>query len=114
MQSHYLASVTQNPISVHKEMEDNGEKVLHHRIANISNLVAALNDALMDLERAALPLLNDDFDFYSEVRRFETCLIKGALRLSGGSQVKAAKLLKLKTTTLNAKIRTLKLSPTGL
>jgi DNA-binding NtrC family response regulator len=114
MQSQHLTSVAQNPISVSGDMEPGSEKVLHHRIADISNLIASLNDALMDLERTALPPLNDDFDFYSEVRRFETGLIKGALKLTGGSQVKAAKLLKLKTTTLNAKIRTLKLSPRGI
>ena len=71
--------------------------------------MASLNAAVEDLESTALPVLADEFDFYSEVQRFEMRLIKGALRQTGGSQVKAAKLLKLKATTLNNKIKTLNL-----
>jgi DNA-binding NtrC family response regulator len=44
-------------------------------------------------------------DFYDEVRRFEILLIERALWHSGGSQVRAASLLGLKTTTLNSKIK---------
>ena len=53
------------------------------------------------------PLPNTDFevDFYSEVRRFEIFLIRNALRLTKGSQVKAARLLKMPETTLNSKLK---------
>jgi DNA-binding NtrC family response regulator len=44
-------------------------------------------------------------DFYAEVTRFETDLIKLALAQSHGNQSKAARLLGLKPTTLNAKIK---------
>jgi DNA-binding NtrC family response regulator len=44
-------------------------------------------------------------DFYDEVRRFEILLIERALWHSSGSQVRAASLLGLKTTTLNSKIK---------
>jgi Fis family transcriptional regulator len=44
-------------------------------------------------------------DLYSEVERFETGLIKLALEHTGGNQAKAAKLLHLKPTTLNSKIK---------
>jgi len=57
------------------------------------------------LEGFELPPLSENFDFYGEVRRFETLLIKKALRLTGGSQIKAAKLLNLNATTLNAKVK---------
>jgi DNA-binding protein Fis len=44
-------------------------------------------------------------DLYGEVERFETGLIKLALEHTGGNQAKAAKLLHLKPTTLNSKIK---------
>jgi DNA-binding NtrC family response regulator len=44
-------------------------------------------------------------DFYEEVRRFEIDLIKRALLQTGGHQGRAARLLHLKITTLNSKIK---------
>lgn len=44
-------------------------------------------------------------DFFEEVRAFETRLIRAALFWSGGNQAEAARLLKLKPTTLHNKIK---------
>lgn len=44
-------------------------------------------------------------DFYDEVRRFEIDLIQRALVFTSGSQVRAARLLNMKVTTLNSKIK---------
>ena len=44
-------------------------------------------------------------DFYSEVEKFETDLIKLALKQTGGNQARASKLLHIKPTTLNSKIK---------
>jgi DNA-binding NtrC family response regulator len=44
-------------------------------------------------------------DFYDEVSRFEIDLIKRALFQTGGHQGRAARLLNLKVTTLNSKIK---------
>ena len=44
-------------------------------------------------------------DFYDEVQRFETHLIRMALAETGGNQARAAKLLGIKATTLNSKIK---------
>ena len=44
-------------------------------------------------------------DFYEEVKRFEVDLIQRALSFTGGNQVRAARLLKMKVTTLNSKIK---------
>ena len=49
-------------------------------------------------------------DFYSEVQRFEVFLITNALRQTRGSQIKAARLLKLNNTTLNTKVKTLRIN----
>lgn len=43
--------------------------------------------------------------FYDEVERFEKELIMRALELTGGHQVRAARLLGLKVTTLNSKVK---------
>ena len=53
----------------------------------------------------AAPDVGRGVDFYDEVRRFEILLIERALQHTGGSQVRAASLLGLKTTTLNSKIK---------
>src|SRR5215203_3342603 len=47
--------------------------------------------------------------FYDEVQRFETHLIKMALAETGGNQAKAARLLGIKATTLNSKIKLFKI-----
>jgi DNA-binding protein Fis len=49
--------------------------------------------------------LSEGIDFYREVERFETGLIKLALDYTGGHQARAAHLLRIKPTTLNSKIK---------
>ncbi len=47
----------------------------------------------------------EGIDFYSEVERFESGLIRLALDQTGGHQARAAQLLHIKPTTLNSKIK---------
>jgi DNA-binding NtrC family response regulator len=49
--------------------------------------------------------LSEGIDFYNEVQRFETGLIRLALDQTRGHQAQAARLLKIKPTTLNSKIK---------
>lgn len=49
--------------------------------------------------------LSEGIDFYREVERFETGLIRLALDQTGGHQARAARLLRIKPTTLNSKIK---------
>lgn len=49
--------------------------------------------------------LASGIDFYGEVQRFETALIKLALEQTEGNQARAARLLGLRATTLNSKIK---------
>jgi DNA-binding NtrC family response regulator len=49
--------------------------------------------------------LSEGIDFYDEVQRFETGLIRLALDQTRGHQAKAARLLHIKPTTLNSKIK---------
>ena len=49
--------------------------------------------------------LASGIDFYGEVQRFETALIKLALEHAAGNQAQAARSLGLRATTLNSKIK---------
>jgi len=49
--------------------------------------------------------IQSGIDFYDEVQRFETHLIMMALAETGGNQARASKLLGIKPTTLNSKIK---------
>jgi DNA-binding protein Fis len=51
------------------------------------------------------PDFGQDVDFYDLVRRFESNLIRRALNHSEGVQSRAARLLNIKPTTLNNKIK---------
>jgi transcriptional regulator with GAF, ATPase, and Fis domain len=51
--------------------------------------------------------LAEGIDFYKEVERFEIELIRLALERTNGCQAKAARLLQIKPTTLNSKIKLL-------
>jgi len=59
---------------------------------------------------AQTPDIENGIDFYDEVSRFEIDLIKRALIQTGGHQRRAARLLNLKVTTLNSKIKHYNLS----
>jgi DNA-binding NtrC family response regulator len=53
--------------------------------------------------------INDGVDFYDEVTEFEIGLIRRALTHTRGHQGRAARLLNLKVTTLNSKIKQYKI-----
>lgn len=57
------------------------------------------------LKARQIPNLKQGIDFYAEVERFEITLIQFALVQARGSQRHAARLLGLKPTTLNSKIK---------
>lgn len=78
----------------------------------------AFDSRLSSLRDVAIELLNavealktsktgadKKLNLYEEVKRFETDLIHAALVRTGGNQSRAARLLGVKHTTLNAKIK---------
>ena len=108
MQNGYSISIPPEPPAVRLHRYKDAEE-LHTKLATMRDLIASLQAELENLQTINLPVMDDDFDFYREVERYERKLIQNALRRCGGSQVKAAGLLKMKPTTLNSKMKVLKL-----
>ena len=78
---------------------------LHDGIDSLNRLVAQLAAAVDQIEQPSVPPIENGLDFYAEVRKFEMMLINRALKFTGGAQNKAARILKMKHSTLNAKIK---------
>ena len=57
------------------------------------------------LEKSEIEIPVEGLDFYKTTKRFEINLIIQALQITKGHQTKAAKLLKLNVSTLNAIIK---------
>ena len=53
--------------------------------------------------------ISEGIDFFNELKQFEISLIKLALAQTSGHQARAAKLLNIKPTTLNTKIKQYKI-----
>ena len=90
---------------------------LERRVQQLTLLAKALASEIETLQRELrgldpkLEFDNDGIDFYDEVQRYEIELIKTALNKCGGNQTQAARLLRMKSTTLNAKMKHYGLNP---
>ncbi len=82
-------------------------------VATVRDLAMRLLSEVQCINEGSSLSLENGFDFYTEVSRFEIDLIKRALLQTGGHQVRAAKLLNLKVTTLNSKIKHYNISLAG-
>lgn len=86
---------------------------LEHRVQQLTVLAKALASEIEALQiqistdhaYRQIDFDNDGIDFYDEIERYEIELIKTALNKCGGKQSQAARLLRLKSTTLNAKMK---------
>ena len=76
-------------------------------LKSICDLLAREVNVLSNVitENPAISNVENKISLAHEVERFELNLIKNALACSNGNQTKAANLLGLKLTTLNAKIK---------
>ena len=83
---------------------------VYTQIESLYALFDALTDVLENLSHFRRRPVATGLDFYQEVRRFERALIEESLRATGGRQVESAKLLNLKPTTLNNKIKVYKIN----
>ena len=80
------------------------EATIDSRLDALKNVALTLLDAVDSL-RTAQPSREQSLRLQDEVQRFETDLIRTALERTGGNQARAARLLGVKHTTLNAKIK---------
>ena len=93
---------------------------LEHRVEQLTLLAKALASEIETLQAELTsdsnrnrPVVvdNEGIDFYREVEQYEIELIKSALSYCGGNQTQAARLLRMKSTTLNAKMKHYGLNP---
>jgi transcriptional regulator with GAF, ATPase, and Fis domain len=84
---------------------DNAPQSSQHKIASVKQLAIRLLREVQSLREVEVQSLDAGVDFYAEVSRFEIDLIKCALLQTAGHQRQAARLLNLKVTTLNSKIK---------
>jgi len=98
----------------------NTDSELERRVQQLTLLAKALASEIEALQRELsddrgrdrqIDFDNDGIDFYDVVERYEIELIKSALDKCGGNQSQAARLLRLKSTTLNAKMKHYGLNP---
>jgi len=82
-------------------------------IKNLRELTLRLLREVQSIGEVHTVNLESGLDFYAEVSRFEVDLIKRALLQTAGHQGRAARLLNLKVTTLNSKIKHYNLSLSG-
>ncbi|MDX6710594.1 MAG: Bacterial regulatory protein Fis family [Blastocatellia bacterium] len=90
-------------LAVNTRPEADANMKLH--IDALRELAQALIKEVEDLGTEQPVVSSNDLSFYDEVRRFEINLICQALTRTGGQQKRAARLLGVKATTLNSKIK---------
>lgn len=90
-----------------EEAHDNGseEGASKSKTKQLKNLALSLLMEVQALSEVPTLDIKNGIDFYQEVSRFEVDLIQRALAHTGGNQVRAARLLNMKVTTLNSKIK---------
>jgi DNA-binding NtrC family response regulator len=83
------------------------QRLLHLTDALLRETETLARDKAFTDESNRIRSLNfaEGIDFYGEVERFETGLIRLALDQTGGHQARAAQLLRIKPSTLNSKIK---------
>jgi len=89
------------------------EESLSHRIGALKELTQVLLDEVEELDMVRSLDISRGINIYDEMRLYETALIRRALRLTGGNQKKAARLLGLLPSTLNDKIKRYQILPVG-
>lgn len=80
------------------------------RISSLKILAQSIMREIHSLEKEDPERTPDVLDLQAEVHRFEAELIRSALARTEGRQRRAARLLGMKVTTLNSKIRRYKIA----
>ena len=89
------------------------EASLDYRLKSLREVARSLLQELEELSTSQPQDPGQNVRLHDEVQRFESSLIRHALGRTGGSQTRAAKLLGVKLTTLNTKIKRYKIAHHG-
>jgi transcriptional regulator with GAF, ATPase, and Fis domain len=81
------------------------DEAFESRLSSLRDVALELLNAVESLKGTSDGRSNRSLNLQEEVRRFETDLIQAALVKTSGNQLRAARLLGVKHTTLNAKIK---------
>jgi len=81
------------------------DEAFESRLSSLRDVSIELLNAVDGLRTTTTANGNHKLKLYEEVRKFETDLIRAALVRTAGNQSRAARLLGVKHTTLNAKIK---------
>jgi len=76
-----------------------------HNLNSVREAALSLLREVESLRRAQQSTATENLGLHEEVQRYEAELIRKALQRTGGNQRRAAKLLGVKVTTLNCKIK---------
>lgn len=78
---------------------------LAHMLLSEAEILAGDKSFVDESRRLEALNIAEGIDFFDELKRFEISLIRLALAQTSGHQARAAKLLNIKPTTLNTKIK---------
>ena len=87
------------------------DEAFESRLTSLRDVAMELLNVVDCLRNTTSENGNQKVKLYDEVRKFEADLIRAALVRTGGNQSRAARLLGVKHTTLNAKIKRYGITP---
>ncbi len=93
------------------EFDSQNQNALGAKIAGLKQNAFTLLQEIKQLGSLSFIDICQGINLYDEVRRFEIKLILRALEETDGNQVRAARLLCMKVTTLNAKLKRYGIDP---
>jgi DNA-binding NtrC family response regulator len=94
-----------DPLAAHQAANFLRDEAFESRLSSLRDVAIELLSAVESLKTTTAGNGSHELKLHEEVRRFETDLIRTALVRTGGNQSRAAQLLGVKHTTLNAKIK---------
>jgi len=95
----------EHPLAARQAASFLRDEAIDSRLSSLREVAIELLSALESLKTTNVNGESRTLNLCEEVRRFETDLIRTALVRTGGNQLRAARLLGVKHTTLNAKIK---------
>jgi transcriptional regulator with GAF, ATPase, and Fis domain len=105
-------TLTTEPNNNGSTVQANGGQNVDVRLNTLRETVLQLLEEVESLAISRPVDIKRGARYSDEVRQFEVNLIRTALGRTSGSQIRAARLLGLKPTTLNAKIKRYNIAPT--